>query len=526
MSGAVRFPASASLGRLAAELRLPGGEQVTTTKGPAVTPELLQTQKLAELGLMSSALLHELKQPLMGIKGFAQLLQEGPGREKAEQILAQVERLEQLIASHRRFLHADASRTEQVELRQVVNDALEVLGPRLRASGATLESELPEAPVRVPAVAPQLTQILLNLLSNALDAVAQAGSSRIRLRLTAQSGTAELLIADDGPGIPPHVAEQLFAPFFTTKGPEKGTGLGLFISRSLAESNGATLELVPPSVARIDAKTVFRLRFGEPKFDPQPVPARKTVLVVDDEEVVRSLISELLQSEPLDLQFAETGDAALQLLAKRTFDLVLTDKNLPGATGLEIARAVRQRSSTCPVILMTGYPSLETAQEGLAIGLIDYLEKPFDDIGLVRKRIREALQGTPPPSRPVEKVPNRRVLVIEDRNHDAMKIAEATTMAGGIATVVGTLADAMRQLETGGAAGVILSLDLRDKELTPAGIRELKRKAGGAVVTLCDHPTLEQTVAAIRMGASVCLPRALASPQALSKELKKLLTLA
>ncbi|MFN7132540.1 MAG: response regulator, partial [Myxococcales bacterium] len=428
-----------------------------------------------------------------------------------------VERLEALIAAHRRMLQGEREAHVEVDLRAVVDDALQVLLPRIRQQGVEVRKTLPEAPVPVRASPGQLSQILLNLLVNALDAVQAASARRLQVVLRAEGP--ELLVADDGAGLAPDAVARLFTPFFTTKASGSGTGLGLFVSRTLAEANGATLTWVPASSSGLDARTVFRLAFAP--VAAKPAKARRSVLVVDDEEIIRALLGDLLAKEDLELHTAATGDEALRLLETRTFDLVLTDKNLPGASGLDIARAVRRRSASCPVMLMTGYPSVETAQEGLAIGLVDYLEKPFTDIDLVRRRIRETLQGPREPARPPQR--SRKVVVVEDRGQDALQIAEAVAMAGGVAVVVSTLAEAMAARRDG-AAGVILSLDLRDRALTPAAMRELKG-GSGALVTLCDHPTLEQTVAAIRMGAAVCLPRALASPQALARELQRLLSL-
>ena len=106
-----------------------------------------------------------------------------------------------------------------------------------------------------------------------------------------------------------------------------------------------------------------------------------------------------------------------------------------------------------------------------------------------------------------------------------MQIAEAVSMAGGLPTIVTTITEALTRLGGEGIGGAILSLDLKDRALTPENIRALKNGAHGPLVTLCAQPTLEQTVSAIRMGAAACLPRALASPQVLAKELKRLFAL-
>ncbi len=507
------------------KLEVPGRDEAG--KDPA---SLAQTQKLAEIGLMTSALLHEIKQPLAGVKGTAQLLKERPElAEQAEFILTQVERIEQLIGDQRRFLHAGVGTRATVDLQRIASAAVALLGPKARHAGVQLA--LRGEAAEVQGSEGQLLQILANLLANAVDAVVLGGGEKRWVEVVVRSdGPArEVLVADWGAGIAPNSARRLFTPFYTTKGPEVGTGLGLYISRTLAEANGATLEPVPPESVGSQAKTVFRLRFAPAAATGSSRPA---VLIVDDEEVICSLLTNLLRGEGYEIQLAATGDEALRLIAERRWDLVLSDKNLPGASGLQVARAARERWG-CPVILMTGYSSLEAAQEGLAVGLVDYLEKPFDDIGEVRRRIREVLEPKPVPvptpvalPAPAAAGPSaRRVLIVEDRSQDAAKIVEAVTAAGGVPVVATSIAEAQFQLARGGAVGVVLSLDLKDSSLTPEAIRSL-RISTRALVTLCDKPSLEQTVVAIRLGAAACLPRALASAQALGRELGRVLSLA
>ncbi|MGI5863362.1 MAG: response regulator [Myxococcales bacterium] len=487
---------------------------------PQADPSTLaHLQELAEIGLMTSALLHEIKQPLAAIKGFAQMLRE-TGESPAqpiESMLAQIERMERLLANHRRLLQAGGP-PSKFDLCAVAAAAARLLGPRARQVGTRIEQRLPDRPVFVQAREAQVLQILVNLVANALDAVAGCPRRAVELIVAGEDAVAEIIVADSGAGISAGIAPRVFDPFFTTKGPDSGTGLGLYISRALAEANGARLELVRPAELGLSARTAFRLAFG-PDAD-KPKRAR-SVLVVDDEEVVCSMLASLLEPEGLDVHLALSGEEALRLLDQRDFDLVLSDKNLPDVSGLDIARAVRRRTPECPVILMTGYPSVETAQEGLEIGLLDYLEKPFDDIAQVRARIREALN--PPPAPAAEPRPRtRRVLILEDRPDEAVRLGEAVTAAGGMPVVARSVDEALAQIVSPGADCVVLSLDLRDRSLSPEAIRTLRKSANG-LIAVADTPSLEQTIAAIRMGAAACLPRALASLETLSREVLKLL---
>ncbi len=405
-----------------------------------------------------------------------------------------------------------------MDLRAVAAQAARVLEPRAHQIGATIAVKAPADPVEVSAIEDHVLQVLGNLVANALDAVAGAEQRSVEIHVRSDGIAPELLVADTGPGVPTHVAPSLFKPLFTTKAAEEGNGLGLYISRALAEANGATLEYRPASGLSLSVATVFRLRFGA-----AAVAARRpSVLVVDDEEVVCAMLGTLLEDEELDLSFATSGDQALELVQVRPFDLVLSDKNLPGgANGLQVARAARAKNPDCAIILMTGYPSLETAQESLALGVVDYLEKPFDDIGAVRERVRDALRPRTP--RPTA-LPTRRVLIVEDRREDALRLGEAVAAAGGLPIIAPSVGEALARID--GVSGIVLSLELKDPKLTPDAVRVLRTGACGALVALCERPSFEQTVAAIRMGAAACVPRSLTLTQAFSRDLAKFFALA
>jgi len=484
---------------------------------------LAQLQKLAELGLLTAAVLHEIRQPVSGIKGYAQMLRDGcPAPEdKVAALLGQVQRLEEMIDTHRRFLAPAAAGDVRADLCEVAREAARLVELKARRRGVLFRPSLPEGPVEVVASPGQLLQVAANLLDNAVDAQAARGGARdgaaqAAVQLVVRAGPVpELLVGDSGVGVPVAAERKLFTAFFTSKGPEAGTGLGLFVSRQLAEANGATLELVRPAEAGLDAVTVFRLRFGEREAQG---PARPRVLVVDDEEVVRSLLASLLEPDGLEVVGAESGTEGLRRVREAHFDLVITDKNLPGATGLEIARAVREKNPECPVMLITGYASLETAQEALSLGAVDYLEKPFDDIAEVRRRVREVLAARPPALEPAEATASRNVLVVCAPGA-ATRLGEAVTLAGGDPVFVHSSAEAAAVVgpET---AGVVLALDLPGETMTADLARSLRGGGNVPLVAVCEALSLKDTIVAIHLGAAACLSTR--SPrQDLARELAK-----
>ncbi|MGC4116661.1 MAG: response regulator [Myxococcales bacterium] len=495
----------------------------TKPESIAVDPaSLAQLQKLAELGLMTAAVLHEIRQPVSGIKGYAQMLRDGcpAPDEKIASLLGQVQRLEEMIETHRRFLNPTAQPGARADLCEVVRSVVRMLEPKARRSGVALSTTLPNAPVEVAGVPNQLMQITSNLVDNAIDAQAAAKRSDAPpVQVVVRAGEVpELLVGDAGLGISPEASRKLFTAFFTSKGPETGTGLGLFVSRRLAEANGARLEHVHAQEAQLKAVTVFRLRFGGGKSAKPGTKGR--VLVVDDEEVVRTLLASLLEPDGLEVVGAATGDEGIKLVHEGHFDLVITDKNLPGAGGLEIARAVRERNPDCPVMLITGYASLETAQEALALGAVEYLEKPFDDIAEVRRRVREVLSATPPALEPAEADAARNVVVV-CAPASANRVAEAVTLAGGDPVIVHSTRDAIPIVgpET---AGVVLGMDLKGETLTADLARALRGGRSVPLVLVSETLSLKDTIVAIHMGAAACLSSRSSRPE-LARELAKAL---
>ncbi|ALJ38462.1 HAMP domain-containing protein [Azospirillum brasilense] len=214
--------------------------------------ELVQAGKLAALGQLAAGVGHELNQPLSAIRSYAhngrKLIALGRVAE-AEGNLGKIADLTARMANitnHlKRFARRPDTRLGAVELAPVVQGALSLFGDRLREESVELAVELPEdsAPLRVRAEEVRLEQVLVNLLSNALDAVAHAPRRRVAIAAEAADDTVRITVRDSGPGIPDAVAGQVFDPFFTTKPVGAGLGLGLSISYNIVRDFGGALSV-------------------------------------------------------------------------------------------------------------------------------------------------------------------------------------------------------------------------------------------------------------------------------------------
>jgi two-component system C4-dicarboxylate transport sensor histidine kinase DctB len=226
--------------------------------------------RLAEFGRFAAQQIHELRQPLFAIKGLAQLLLEKDRVELdevldfARHIVEQSERLTGLVANLRQLsVPAQVGGKARTEVGAVLVRVTSLLEFRLRKAGVTLRTQVaPDVPPI--AVAPHaLEQILINLLGNALDAVSATPGPivQLRARVVAENPRfAAIEVADNGPGIAKAIRGRLFESFFTTKGEEQGTGLGLAVSREIARGAGGDLALLEePGSWNEPAVTVFRL---------------------------------------------------------------------------------------------------------------------------------------------------------------------------------------------------------------------------------------------------------------------------
>lgn len=222
--------------------------------------DLAQAARLAALGQFASSMAHEINQPLAAIRSYADnaaiLIRRGRGEDAAENAAA-IGRLTDRIAGLTRqlkgFARRASPRREPVSLREVVANALELVAARAATLQVLLEADRPAPEFRVLGDGPRLEQVLVNLLQNAIDAVAGRAEARVCLRLIESGERVAIEVADSGPGIPAEVRGQVFDAFFTTKA--DGLGLGLAISRGIVEDCGGNLILAGGD----GAGTVFRM---------------------------------------------------------------------------------------------------------------------------------------------------------------------------------------------------------------------------------------------------------------------------
>ncbi len=299
----------------------------------AMQSQLIHSEKMAAIGQLVSGVAHELNNPLTSIAGLAELLiQPGmlpdpaPAREHLRVIHAQAERAGRIVRNLLTFARKGAQDRSPVDLNDVVSRTALLIVYDLQQRQIDLVRELSPEPVVVLGDRQEFQQVLLNLIMNAAQAMTglePGHPRRLALATAREGGEALLKVTDTGPGVPPAQVAQLFTPFFTTKVPGQGTGLGLSLSYGMVEAHGGRITYEPARGGGAE----FTVRLPLHDAERPPVPARR-VLVVDDDPAVHRLVHALFAPDGHVVSAARTGEQGLRLAAERGYDLVIADGRL------------------------------------------------------------------------------------------------------------------------------------------------------------------------------------------------------
>jgi signal transduction histidine kinase/CheY-like chemotaxis protein len=365
----------------------------------AAQDQLVRTEKLRALGEMASGVAHDFNNLLASILGRAQLLLERTQDVKLRQWLKVIERAAMDGArTVRRLQDFTGIRRDQpavaVDLNQVVQQVLEttesIWRQDRRRSGVEIEVEtdLAEGLPPVAGDPAELREAFTNLVLNAVDAMPGGGTLTLRTQIT--DGQVQVEVRDSGTGIPEHIREKIFDPFFTTKGP-KGTGLGLSMAYGILQRHNGRITVESAE----GHGTIFRLLFPAAvsgsvveAAPPPAAPAGSSVslhcLVVDDEEEVGEVVADILTTAGHTAVTARSGQEGVDRLGAERFDVVFTDLAMPGMTGWQVARAVKDRAPEVPVVMMSGF-GVEVAPEDLPARGVDLvLAKPLQIQDILR----------------------------------------------------------------------------------------------------------------------------------------------
>ncbi len=367
---------------------------------------LHQAVKMSALGSILANVAHELNNPLSILLGHAIMLQEEvePGTEIAEmvgRIHAAAERCARIIKTFLDMARQRPSQRSEVRLNDLIRDTVELMAYGLRSSDITVRLELdPDLPV-LAADGDQLGLVLVNLIVNAQQAMhGQPGRRLLRIATHASGDgrTIELTVSDTGPGIPPDVMKRMFEPFFTTKAPGLGTGLGMSVCRSIVEAHLGTIGAAtgPAGGALIIAELPVALaKRSMVSHAEAPSAASLAVLVVDDEPEIAAMLGKVLGRLGHAADVALDGNAALERIGERRYDVILSDLHMPGLDGPNLWRriCVDHPRLARRVLFVTGDSLSGASAAFLAECGLPCVEKPFRP-AQIQTAIESLIAGT------------------------------------------------------------------------------------------------------------------------------------
>jgi len=398
--------------------RLKSDEQETSRR--ELEEHLRQAQKMEAVGMLAGGIAHDFNNLLSGILGFSSYLASKADPESTlRRDLKMIEQSATRAADLTRQLLAFARRRhfakEPVPLNEVIQEVLGILEHSL-AKNIVIQPELDE---RLPTVLGdhgQLNQVVMNLCINAAEAMAERGGT-LRGRTESRSLTAReramlpeagdrpficLTVADTGRGISREVQAHIFDPFFTTKANKGGSGLGLSIVYGIVTNHNGTITVESAEGQGAAFHVLFPAHFesagAQTVAETVCLNGTETVLVVEDEPIVRQMATEILKDHGYQVVPAVSGDEAVEMFGplKGRIDLVLLDLIMPGMDGEQTFQALRKMEPGLRILLTSGYAREDLARRLMEAGAAGLVHKPYKSEMLLAE-IRRVLDGRAKP---------------------------------------------------------------------------------------------------------------------------------
>jgi len=385
------------------------------TEQRALESQMLQMQKLDALGKLAGGIAHDFNNMLMVIFSRCDLLrpllrQQQPQSRFLEDIVSAAKRsrdmTQQLLAAARRQVLTP----EVVDLGEVLASTLQLLSRSL-GEHITIRTDFEHAHWPLYVDPSKLHQVVLNLALNARDAMPRGGTLSIETRNVAVDALytrqhpqlhvgdyVALIVSDTGTGIPVEIRDQIYDPFFSTKEASGGTGLGLAVVRGIVERSGGAIWMYSENDRGTTFKVFLPRHAGEAvapvavEEDVLPERGTETILLVEDEDLLRTILAEALQEHGYEVLAAANAAEALAISRSREgpLDLLLTDVVMPGMSGRVLAEQLTSERPDLRVVYMSGYTDDAMIHNGVLDAKVHFLEKPVATSKLVQT-LRAAL---------------------------------------------------------------------------------------------------------------------------------------
>jgi two-component system NtrC family sensor kinase len=333
--------------------------------------QLVQSEKLSIIGEFVAGVAHELNNPLTGVVGYAQLLNDSDvdlvtQKTYSRRIVQSAMRCQRIVQNLLSFARQHPPERRAVNLNDVLESVVDLLQYELRTSNIEVTKRFASDLPSLMGDGHQLQQVFLNIINNARQAMEGRPDSSIVITTERSDTGVRLVFQDNGPGISSENLSRIFDPFFTTKDVGKGTGLGLSLSYGIIQEHGGRIsarsEPGKGAAFIIDLPIMHAVPVASPTAPTNSsktsshIGAGKRLLAVDDEEHILQLARDILQAEGYHVDIASDGEAALKQLSERKYDLILCDIKMPGMSGEQFFERVRgeDNNSAERIIFMTG----------------------------------------------------------------------------------------------------------------------------------------------------------------------------
>ena len=388
------------------------------TERKQMESQLQQSQKMESIGTLAGGIAHDFNNILTSIIGFTELAldeaQKGTSlEENLQEVYAAGKRAKELVIQILAFARQSDKKRDPIQLVEIVKEVLKLIRS---ATPTTIEiQQAIEGNPIIMGNATQVHQVLMNLCTNAIHAMEDSGGIlKVSLREVVldkkelsigmrQGHYVEIKVADTGVGIAPQLIDSIFDPYFTTKGPGEGTGMGLAMAHGIIESYGGKISVD----SQLGKGTTFSIYLPVSKrskttqaYAPETLPSGKErILFVDDEAPIAKMGSRMLESLGYTVTTRTSSIEALALFQSKpdAFDLVVTDMTMPNLTGDKLAIELMKMRADIPVILCTGYSKKISDETASEIGIKAFAYKPMvkaDLANTVRKVLDEAKSRT------------------------------------------------------------------------------------------------------------------------------------
>jgi signal transduction histidine kinase/CheY-like chemotaxis protein len=374
--------------------------------------QLRQAQKMEAIGTLAGGIAHDFNNILSPIIGYSEMLLEDAPKnknitDKLEQIQMAATRAKELVSHILTFSRQSEQELTTLEIQPVIKEALKLLRASL-PSTIEIKQNIDTNCGPVLADPTQIHQIVINLCTNAFHAMREEGgvlgvelakedisSSDLIYKLNLNPGPhAKLTFSDTGHGMERSVQDRIFDPYFTTKAPGEGTGLGLAVVHGIVKSYGGDIKIY----SEFGKGTTFHVYLPciesevSEKGSPRIGSARKGhehVLMIDDEKYIVTMMKEMLERLGYQVtSFTNSVEAFEEFRRKpNRFDVVITDQTMPNKTGSELAEEIMRVRPEIPVILCTGFSEILSEEKARSIGIKEYITKP-----VVKSEISRALR--------------------------------------------------------------------------------------------------------------------------------------